>query len=329
MALLVVPLSPDETGLLTLSEWDALLEARMVLFERPDHPLAARLRSAGVEAGPFDDEPDPEASDVALVADPSSARILELARAGARVMISSAIAPDDLSAAYAAPVLRRVERDLGTLVAVMARLRSEDGCPWDIEQDHGSLLIHLLEEAHEVIEAVEAGTTGVELEEELGDVLLQVAFHARIAEQDGRFDISGVARAVATKLIRRHPHVFGDVAVADADDVVRNWEAIKRQERDQERDQEGDRPSPFAGIAPSLPALLATYKIQKRAASLGFSPDEGEARAKLAEALEADAIGDALFWLVAVARSRGVDPESGLRGAAARFTSRYEAENPD
>ncbi len=317
MPLLVVPLAPDEVELLTLGEWERLLECSMVLFERPDHPLTTRLTDAGVANGPFEDEPDAGDSGVALVCDPSSGRVLELARAGASVSAGAATPPDDLSAAHAAPVLRRAMADLGTFVAVMARLRSDDGCPWDREQTHESLLIHLLEEAHEVVEAVEEGKTGTELEEELGDILLQVAFHARLAEQDGRFDLSGVARVVATKLVRRHPHVFGETSVENSDEVVRNWEDIKRHEK--------DRDGAFEGIPRSLPALLAAYKTQKRAASLGFSPDEARCNAELGAALEAADIGGSLFWLVALARRRGIDPESALTGALASFRQGFSS----
>ncbi|MPZ68767.1 MAG: MazG family protein [Actinobacteria bacterium] len=317
MPLLVVPLALDEVELLTLGEWDRLLACSMVFFERPDHPLAGRLTRAGVPNGPFDDEPDAGDADIALVCDPSSGRVLELARAGASVTVGAATPPDDLSTAHAAPVLRRAAADLGTLVAVMARLRSDDGCPWDREQTHESLLIHLLEEAHEVVEAVEEGKTGTDLEEELGDILLQVAFHARLAEQDGRFDLSGVARVVSTKLVRRHPHVFGETLVEDSDEVVRNWEDIKKDEK--------ERGDTFDGIPRSLPALLAAYKTQKRAASLGFSPDEARCNAELSAALEKADIGAALFWLVALARRRGVDPESALTGALATFRQGFSS----
>lgn len=317
MPLLVVPLGVDEVELLTLGEWEQLVARSMVWFERPDHPLAARLSTAGVPHGAFDDDPDAGDSEAALVCDPGSARVLELARAGALVTAGPASPPDDLSAAHAAPLIRRVTADLGTFVSVMARLRSDDGCPWDREQTHGSLLIHLLEEAHEVVEAVEEGNTGAELEEELGDILLQVAFHARLAEQDGRFDLSGVAKIVSAKLVRRHPHVFGETVVEDADEVVRNWEDIKKDEK--------ERGDVFDGIPRSLPSLLAAYKTQKRAASLGFSPEEEVCNAELSAALEAADVGRALFWLVALARRRGIDPESALTGALANFRQGFSS----
>jgi XTP/dITP diphosphohydrolase len=128
-------------------------------------------------------------------------------------------------------VIRRAQARLGELVAVMARLRSEDGCPWDREQTHVSLVPHLLEEAHEVLEAIETGEFEEALEDELGDVLLQVVFHSQLAADDARFDVEGVAAAIVAKLVRRHPHVFSDVIVSGADEVVTNWHAIKAEEK--------------------------------------------------------------------------------------------------
>lgn len=222
-----------------------------------------------------------------------------------------AAAPDSLSAAHAAPLARNAVRSLGAVAVVMARLRSSDGCPWDQKQTHSSLEAHLLEESHEIIDAIERGDTGSGLQEELGDLLLQVAFHARIAQQEGRFDLADVADTLVAKLIRRHPHVFGDVSVADADEVLRNWEAIKQTERPGS--------SPWADIPDGLPALIAAHKTQKRAAALGFAPAPEEASTRLRAAAEAGDIGESLFWLVALARSAGVDPETALLSATSRF----------
>ncbi len=310
MPLLVVPIAPDEAGSLTIGEWDELRRCERVLFERTDHPLIERLRSEGVPAAPFDDEPVASRSGWALVADPDSPRIVELARAGASVTAGVTSPPDDLTAAHAAHVLRRASAALGGLAAIMARLRSDDGCPWDREQTHESLKIHLLEEAYEVIDAIDRGERGEELEEELGDLLLQVAFHARLAAQDKRFDLADVAERITAKLLHRHPHVFGETVVAGAHEVVRNWEAIKAAEK--------GRATPFEGIPRSLPALLQAYKVQKRAA---LEADESEARRRLEAALAEEEVGDALFWLVAVARARGIDPEGALHQAVGRFRS--------
>ncbi|MDQ3915333.1 MAG: MazG family protein [Actinomycetota bacterium] len=315
-ALVVVPLAPGEWEWLTLHEWDLLASSDRVLFERPDHPLVARLAAAGVPAGPFDDEPDATRAAWALVTDPGSPRVRELAAAGATVTSGSSSAPDAVTAAQGAGIGRRAAATFGSLALVMARLRGSGGCPWDAEQTHESLRVHLLEEAHEVLEAIDGGALGDELEEELGDLLLQVVFHAQLAADDGRFDVAGVAERIVAKLLHRHPHVFGDVVVAGAADVVANWEAIKAKEKE-------DRPGPFDGIPASLPGLLATYKTQKRAAALGFRADPETARRRVEEALAApagpEAIGEALFWLVAVARSAGVDPEGALARATLRF----------
>lgn len=314
MPLFVVPLAPDELGCLTLAEWDRLASCERVLFEHPDHPLCARLREAGVDAGPFDDELDPERQGWALVTDPVSPRIAELAESGAEISAGVATSPDAMTAARGAYLNRRAAASLTSLALVMARLRGPGGCPWDAEQTHESLQVHLLEESHEVLEAIDAGLTGPELEEELGDVLLQVAFHSEMAAGDGRFDLATVAGGLVAKLIRRHPHVFGDVAVADSAEVLRNWERIKATEKDRE--------DPFEGIPPALPSLLAAYKTQKRAAGLGFELSEDQARERLKSFLDGRGdLGDALFWLVALARVRKIDPEAALRKRVAAFRS--------
>jgi NTP pyrophosphatase (non-canonical NTP hydrolase) len=229
--LLVVPLARDETAWLTLDEWDRLRACAKVVFEDPSHPLLSRLTHEGVRAGPFDDEPEASWDKIGLVAAPDSPRIVELARLGAEVSSGPSALADPLTAAHGAYVLRRAQGKLGELVAVMARLRSDDGCPWDREQTHASLVPHLLEEAQEVLEAIEGGNLRDELEDELGDILLQVAFHAELAARDGRFDVVGVGSAIVAKLVRRHPHVFADVTVSGPDDVIRNWHAIKAEEK--------------------------------------------------------------------------------------------------
>jgi XTP/dITP diphosphohydrolase len=231
MPLLVVPLAANEVDRLTLGEWDRLCACTMVLFEDPAHPLLSRLKQIGVMAGPFDDEPSATATGVALVAAPASPRIVELARLGAAVTSGPSSLDDPLTAAHGSYVIRRAQARLGELVAVMARLRSEDGCPWDREQSHASLIPHLLEEAQEVLETIEAGEVGDALEDELGDVLLQVVFHAQLAADDDRFDVEGVGAAIIAKLVRRHPHVFSDTIVSGADEVVTNWNAIKAEEK--------------------------------------------------------------------------------------------------
>jgi tetrapyrrole methylase family protein/MazG family protein len=212
------------------------------------------------------------------------------------------------------------------LVRVMARLRGPDGCPWDLEQDHRTLARHLLEEAHEVLEAIDDGDPE-RLREELGDLLLQVVFHAQMAADSGSFDVDDVAAGITAKLIRRHPHVFGDVQVSGADEVLVNWERIKAEEKG-ERPVEDDIPA-------TLPALARAAKVQRRAAGWGFEWRTTEAAmAKLREELSEldsataeeaeDELGDVLFAAVSVARQLGVDAESALRRSTRRFAGRYE-----
>lgn len=311
MTLLVVALSPERAGDLTLDEWDALTARSVVLFERADHPLIDRLTAAGVAAGPFDDEPPADAAGWALVTEPDSPRLVELAKRGAEVVSSLWSAPDALTAARGAPIGRRAARSMAGLASVMARLRSPEGCPWDLEQDHRSLAPHLLEEAYEVIDAIERDAPDAELEEELGDLLLQVVFHAQMAQDGGRFDVADVAEAIVAKLLHRHPHVFADAVVESAGQVVANWEAIKATEK--------ERSGPFDDIPAALPALAAAHKTQKRAAALGFAPSDDEALEQARGALATGDLGEALFWSVALARSRGVDAEGALREATRRF----------
>lgn len=231
MPLFVVALAPSETDLLTLGEWGILVGRDSVLFEDAAHPLFGRLEEAGVVVAALEGDPDPAADGVALVADPASPRIALLAEAGAEISTGGIEVPDAMTAVRGAYLFRRAGQSFGALAFIMARLRGPGGCPWDAKQTHESLLPHLREEAEEVAEAIEAGTLGSELEEELGDVLLQVAFHAQMAADEERFDLASIADVLIAKLIRRHPHVFGDVTVADADEVIRNWNRIKLEEK--------------------------------------------------------------------------------------------------
>jgi XTP/dITP diphosphohydrolase len=205
--------------------------------------------------------------------------------------------------------------ELDDLVAVMARLRGPGGCPWDAEQTHASLVPYAIEEAHELAEAVESGDDA-HLREELGDVLLQVVFHAEIARAEGRFDIEDVAATLIEKLRRRHPHVFGDTEVAGVDGVVENWDAIKRAEKP-------ERESALDGIPVSLPALARAEKLLGRARRAGLD-DVGHDDAGLDDAVgTADAsapdseaaLGRALLEMVRGAAAAGLDPERALRGA--------------
>jgi len=235
------------------------------------------------------------------------------------------------AALYLPPIPEAHRRaDYADFIRVIARLRAPDGCPWDRQQTHASLKRYLLEETYEALEAIDAGDAE-RLCDELGDVLLQIALHAQIAAEAGDFTERDVVDRITEKMIRRHPHVFGDVDVADADEVLRNWEAIKRGESP-------ERQSLLDGVPASLPALLRASDLSRRAAKVGFDwPSLAEVWAKACEELaeleaelpagdasrRAEELGDVLFTLVNVARWTEVDPEDALRQAAARFERRF------
>ena len=222
------------------------------------------------------------------------------------------------------------------LVAIMARLRGADGCPWDRQQTHATLKPYLLEETYEALEAIDA-EDDAELCKELGDVLLQVVFHAQIAAEEGRFDIEAVGQAIVEKLIRRHPHVFDDARADGADEVLRRWEQIKKQER---QEQGEAAPSSLEGIPKHLPALMRAHQIQARVARQGFDWDgiDGaldkveEEFAEVRKAWETggaaaveEEFGDLLFSLVNASRFLNVEPEQALRRAVAKFERRFRA----
>lgn len=233
-------------------------------------------------------------------------------------------------------------RDIGALIAIMAALRDkETGCPWDIRQDFASIAPYTIEEAYEVAQAIADGDMG-ELREELGDLLLQVVFHARMGEEAGDFDFGDVVEAITTKLIRRHPHVFGESRGAKLGEVNAAWERIKQEEKALKRaagkaEPEGPA-SLLDGVPLTLPALTRAEKLQSRAARVGFdwtTPEPileklreeiAECEAALAsrdEAAIADEIGDLLFTMANLARRLGVDPEEAARGANRKFERRF------
>ena len=216
-------------------------------------------------------------------------------------------------------------RPIDRLLTIMAQLRTPDtGCPWDIEQTFATIAPYTIEEAYEVADAIERNDLHA-LKDELGDLLFQVVFHARMAEEAGHFDFEAVADAISEKMLRRHPHVFGDAEKPD-------WEGIKAAEREGKGDG-----SALAGVALGLPALLRAEKIQKRAARTGFDwPDPSGAKAKIFEEVQEvedagsadeleDEFGDLLFAVVNWARKHGVDPEAALRRANGKFESRFRA----
>ncbi len=214
------------------------------------------------------------------------------------------------------------------LVKVMARLRGPGGCPWDAEQTHRTLARHLLEETHELIEAIDADDSEA-IRDELGDVLLQVVFHAQMAADAGLWDVDDVAQGLVEKLIHRHPHVFGEVEVAGADEVLVNWEKLKAEET-------GGRKGVDEDIPASLPSLARAAKVQRRAAGWGFEwrsvdaavdalrEEVGELAAATDPENAEEEVGDVLFATVSVARKLGVDAESALRRTVRTFAGRYE-----
>jgi XTP/dITP diphosphohydrolase len=299
-------------GLLTWRAWEALRSATHVVAE-DGHPLLPYLGEAGVDVTVM------AADAQALVADARSGQVVWIAAPDGdeelmRSVGSLVVASDEpvdievLHGSYDLPGARLLD-----LVSVMDRLRRE--CPWDREQTHATLAPYLLEEAYEVLDTIENGELEA-LREELGDVLMQVAFHSVVASErtdESAFTIDDVAAGIVDKLVRRHPHVFGSVTVADADEVNANWEQIKAAER---ASKNGDEASIIDGVPMGQPALALAAQLQRRAA-------RAEAPAEFFDAGEG--LGRELFDLVRKAREQGLDPEAELRAAAREFRSRVQA----
>jgi tetrapyrrole methylase family protein/MazG family protein len=222
------------------------------------------------------------------------------------------------------------KRSFAEVVELMARLRAPGGCPWDREQTHRTLRTYLLEETYEVLDAIERDDPEA-LKDELGDLLLQVVFHAQMAKEQGRFGIDEVLAGLHEKLVRRHPHVFGEGKAETAQQVVHNWEALKARER-------VSNGSALEGVSEHLPALLEAYQLTRKAAQVGFDWEKaedvlekldeevGEVRKEMAaddrERVESE-LGDLLFVVVNLARKLGVDPEVALRRASRKFAERF------
>jgi MazG family protein len=224
---------------------------------------------------------------------------------------------------------------LDALRALCARLRGPGGCPWDREQTLESLRAYLIEEAYEVIDAIDTGEPGA-LAAELGDLLFHIVFAAQLAEEKGWFDLAAVCRGIHAKMVQRHPHVFAAVEVSSAADVVKNWEAIKQRERSET--------GALAGVPRQLPALLKAYRITEKAAALGFDWEKvNDVVAKLEEEVQElaaelrgerdesgerrvrEELGDVLFVMANLARQLAVDPEAALQAANAKFARRFGA----
>ncbi len=229
--------------------------------------------------------------------------------------------------------------NLNDLVSIMAKLRSPEGCPWDRRQTHQSLKPDLLEETYEVLDAIDNGSPA-DLQEELGDLLLQVVFHAQLAAEERQFNVNDVVSGLCKKLIRRHPHVFADATAEDVADVFQHWDAVKQQERQDANETDADTASTLASIPRTLPALMRAEKIQKRVARVGFDwPDPAGPLEKLSEELKEltsavdsgvppdieDELGDLFFSLVNLSRFLNTSPELALDATNQKFVRRFQA----
>ena len=292
---------------MTWPAWQAVTGAVTVLAGSADLPVARAVEAAGRSVAVVDD-PSTSAllaaassGDVVYLASDEEADRLPTELATALVSGDSPVDIEVLHASYDVPGARLLD-----LVTVMDQLRLH--CPWDREQTHRSLATYLVEEAYETLEAIETGDS-VHLREELGDLLLQVYFHARIAAEsppeDGGFTIDDVAGGIVDKLVHRHPHVFAGLDVADAAEVEENWEALKASEK--------GRSSVLEGVPTALPALHLAAKVVGRASRVGVTPQPG------------DSLGDRLLALVVEARAAGADPEQELRDAVRRLADAVRA----
>lgn len=294
-------------GLFTRDAWTALANAVHVFTRDEDESQLIAIQESGIAAVHLGDQ-HPGALARLLIDRTIDGEVVWIGSADGDPGLTDALASEVtrsenapevevMVASYDVPGARLLD-----LVAVMDRLRSPKGCPWDAEQTHQSLVPYLIEETHELVEAIESGDR-THMAEELGDLLLQVAFHARIAQehQDSPFGIDDVASGIVDKLVRRHPHVFAEVDAETAEDVAANWELIKA-------DEKPHRNSPMDGIPEGLPALARADKVATRLSAAG--------RSDLARSAAAgDDLGSRLFALVLEARENGQDPEAALRAA--------------
>ena len=354
--LVLIDTSDALPGLLPLHSWTALMTSELVLTGTADHPFVPHLLAAELR---HEVVPEPEGGaglsrrDLLSGLSPQQKRraewIVDRAReAGEAAYLFGSADSETFTRTLGMEAARaEVEVEVvyfgvapkGTalleLVAVEERLRGPGGCPWDREQDHASLVRYAVEEVYELSEAIASGDPDA-VREELGDLLLQVVFQAQIAEDSGvagrpdaTFTIDDVARGIVDKLVRRHPHVFGDVKVDDAAGVMANWDRLKEAEKP-------ERTGVFDGVPTAQPALQLMEHLQKRAAKVGFDwdSDDEALQAVRAEVDEfaaagderrADELGDLLAAVVNLARRWRIDPESALRRTAQRFRSRFES----
>lgn len=323
-------------------QWPASDKGKRLPFPVPlligevyDRMMAGRVKLVVADA--YGDEHPVMVIDAAGDPDKATVREMkayELDRTEVFGPLTSVFVPKASDARLARPCSWPADR----IVGIMARLRGEDGCPWDKKQDLKSLRPYVLEEAYEVAGAIDEGDMD-HLCEELGDLLLQVVFQARLAEEEGSFDFADVVDSISDKLIRRHPHIFADVKADTAEKVLRNWEYIKQQEKAAKGMQEGESgpPSLLSGVATSLPALWYSSKMQDKAARVGFDwKTAGMAMAKVHEEVEEveavltgdrealeEELGDLIFAVVNVARLSKIDSEAALKKTAEKFKRRF------
>ncbi len=355
----IVGLGPGDPHLLTLGSLEALRAARRVVAPLAPPDLTLFLESEGIAIvrdriadaalfvrgssdaiGRFASDLGDDDPAIGIVGNPLSdfpglpLLVRALEDRGRAVEVVPGMPRDSLSSAIAIPLMplppASARYAWTDLIEVMARLRSS--CPWDREQTHESLVPYLVEETFEVVDAIESHGDG-ELCEELGDLLLQVVFHAQLGTERGTFSIADVVDGLANKMIRRHPHVFGDRAVASVAEVWQNWDQLKSLEPSAAK-----RPSRLDGIPPGLGALQSGQKMQAKAARVGFDwPNVDDVRAKLAEEVaeleqarrDGDAaaireeLGDVIFTIVNLSRTLGIDAEGAMRAANAKFYKRF------
>ena len=329
-------LDPLEQGLQLYDALDLALPDSPFLPPVPLDPtrplLVACLTQAAVAAGLIRSLRQHYPSDHPVAAVSAAGVAGQTVRWSTLVDLEGEDRPDGLCTLYL-PALGRLQarREAATLEWVLARLRGPGGCPWDREQDHSSLRRNLLEECFEVLDTLDREDLQ-ELREELGDLLMQVFLHAQLAREEGAFTLGDVLEGITTKLIRRHPHVFGQLQVADSREVLRNWEAIKAVERGEEG-EEGT--SLLDGLPRALPALAHAQAIGRRVARVGFDwtrvedvwtkveEEMGELRRAGTDVERAEELGDVLFSLVNLARWLGVEAEDSLRATNAKFRQRF------
>ncbi len=347
----LIETEPNLPGLLPFQAWDALGTADEVLLRDPArHPSAVHLHYAGLDLVRLEpatlDRGDLDLTRPGSAPDRRLAKaLIERARSGRSAVyllgpdddqlapaVGSAAQPEGVEVELVLLAQQPAGVELLRLVDVVRQLRDpRTGCPWDLEQDHTTLLRYLVEETYELVDAIER-EHDVDIAEELGDVLLQVALHAQVASDRRAFDIDRVARGIADKLVHRHPHVFADTEVADADEVAANWETIKTAEK--------QRAGPFDGVPEALPGLVLLETLQRKAAKRGFAwQDVAGPLAKVDEELSelrsavaegegdervAAEIGDLLGAVVAVARAAGIEADAAARTAARSFRERFE-----